>query len=136
MIIKLEPGARDRWWKILADKEHIGNIILDPIPNDEVLLTIWLFKRYQHTGVGPYAIWLACEQSGRAKVFAHIRNDNRASMVAFRKAGFVKFDDDKFGSMLVWKRGDHDEGFRETLAGGIEDFPPVSDGGVSTGPVN
>lgn len=120
----------------MADKQHIGNIILDSIPNDEVLLTIWLFKKFQHTGVGPYAIWLACEQSGRTKVFAHIRNDNYPSHRAFIKAGFEKFDDDKFGSMYVWKKGVHDEGFRENLASGADGPPPASDGGVSVGKVN
>ena len=120
----------------MADGQHIGNIIFDPIPNDEVLLTIWLYKKFQHTGVGPYAIWLACEESGRAKVFAHIRNDNHASRQAFTKAGFEKFDDDKFGSMFVWKKGKHADGFQEKLADGVEENPPASDGGIVSSEVN
>lgn len=116
MLVKLEPTRKERYWKITANGKEAGTVIIDTKVGHYASLTLWLYKPYQFTGVGPYAIWLACEKSGENEVFSHVLRGNRPSHRACVKAGFTPHEVTKIGTLYVWKKGEHPEGFKDALA--------------------
>jgi RimJ/RimL family protein N-acetyltransferase len=133
MLVKLEPTRKERYWKILANGKEAGTVIIDKKEGHYASLTLWLYKQYQFTGVGPYALWLACEASGEQEVVCHVLRGNRPSHRACVKAGFIPDEVTKLGTLYLWKKGDHPEGFKEALA---EKAGPAPTGESCSGTVN
>lgn len=102
-------GPGGHYWHIHVSDKRAGyifiNVIEDEFFGKHASVQIHLNKTQRGKQIGRVAYRLACEQSGHAVVYAHMRKNNVASMRAAEEAGFKVIDDDRIPQRhMVWRR--------------------------------
>lgn len=102
-----DPGGR--YWHVEVDGKRVGrvfvNLIDEPPFGEHASIQIYLNKTDQGRGIGSVAYRLACEASGYATVFAHMRKSNLASRRAAEAAGFIAVEHPEVRQLImVWER--------------------------------
>jgi len=91
-------GSERKMFIVLVGAEPAGQVRFDRVNNETCKISAYLLQSYTGRGLGVEAIRRGCEvlfrQWGVSKIVACIREDNKASRVAFGRAGFVESSED------------------------------------------
>jgi len=91
---KIISNPLAHFYIICVDKDSVGQLRFELFGDNYFKTTIYLDKKFIGKGLGPEALILGCslisEKYHRGTFIAHIKNDNKASIKAFKKAGFSK----------------------------------------------
>lgn len=92
-------------WMIEHGGQPAGQIRVDPLPDGDHAITIYLVPGFTGRGLGTAAITLACKEllphTGVRRLVARILPNNAASLHAFHKAGFAKLPGEHGGLVLM-----------------------------------
>ncbi|MEY2420004.1 MAG: hypothetical protein QOI95_71 [Acidimicrobiaceae bacterium] len=100
-------GSGGKYWHIRLAGKRAGYVFINMVDDDEfgphASIQIHINAALRGQGIGSIAYCQACEQSGLAEIYAHMRKSNEASRRAALHAGFVEVDQPSRQLVMVWR---------------------------------